>query len=56
MYDFKGIFMARMMMFSSRRYESKSKQKKTSIGNKASRGKMNKDSARSYKKYRGQGR
>ena len=48
--------MARLLVFSSRRAENKSKSKKTSIGATASRGKMNKSKARSYKKYRGQGR
>ena len=48
--------MARMLIFSSRRAESKSISKKTSIGANASKGKMNKSKARSYKKYRGQGR
>ena len=48
--------MSQMLIFSSRRQESKRKYKKTSTGNDASRGKMNKNAARSYKKYRGQGR
>ena len=48
--------MSQMLIFSSRRQESKRKYKKTSTGNGASRGKMNKNAARSYKKYRGQGR
>ena len=45
-----------MAIFSSRRRQSKRKSKKTSIGRNASRSKMNKSAARSYKKYRGQGR
>ena len=45
-----------MVVFSSRRRESKRKSKKTSIGRNASRSKMNKSAARSYKKYRSQGR
>ena len=45
-----------MAIFSSHRRESRRKSKKTSIGRNASRSKMNKSAARSYKKYRGQGR
>ena len=45
-----------MVVFSSHRRESRRKSKKTSIGRNASRSKMNKGAARSYKKYRSQGR
>ena len=48
--------MSKMLIFSSRRQESKRKYKKTSIGRDASRSKMNKNTSRSYKRSRGQGR
>ena len=56
-YDLKGVFsMAKVTIMSSRRFLTRSKYKKTSIGRKAARGKMNKHKARTYKSYRGQGK
>ena len=48
--------MAKVTIMSSRRFLTRSKYKKTSIGRKAARGKMNKHKARTYKSYRGQGK
>ena len=43
MYDLKGVFsVAKVTIMSSRRFLTRSKYKKTSIGKKAARGKMNK--------------